>query len=337
MTTAAAPPLGPRPMQFFGGWEAGLVVMMMLLYLAGAFINPNFFGSADAFQALLRDSARYAVMAVGMTFVIANKDLDLSVGSTFGLVTVVFAYAFNPAHYDMGVGVAIVACFVLGTVIGLINGVLVTILRVPAFIATLTMLFIGRGFVLGLTGGQIDPLSGQGARVPLVLPARRVQRLGLQQPDPDRARRRRARRLRARQDALGLRDLRDRRQRAGGDLCRHPDALGQDTRLPARIVVRHDRRPDGGRAGQGHSPQSGLERRADRHRRGHHRRRLDPRRPRPRPRQLPRRGARRPDQQGAARGLADHPHAHRRRPGSAGARRCSRCRPARSRPSSACS
>jgi ribose transport system permease protein len=141
-------------MQFFGGWEAGLLVMMMLLYLAGAFINPNFFGSTDAFQALLRDSARYAVMAVGMTFVIANKDLDLSVGSTFGLVTVIFAYAFNPAHYGMGVVPAIVACFALGTVIGLINGVLVTMLRVPAFIATLTMLFIGRGFVLGLTGGQ---------------------------------------------------------------------------------------------------------------------------------------------------------------------------------------
>jgi ribose transport system permease protein len=141
-------------MQFFGGWEAGLVAMMMLLYLAGALINPNFFGSPDAFQALLRDSARYAVMAVGMTFVIANKDLDLSVGSTFGLVTVIFAYAFNPAHYDMGIGTAIAACFVLGTAIGLINGVLVTILRVPAFIATLTMLFIGRGFVLGLTGGQ---------------------------------------------------------------------------------------------------------------------------------------------------------------------------------------
>ena len=152
--TAAASPLGPRPMQFFGGWEAGLLAMMVLLYLAGAFINPNFFGSLDAFQALLRDSARYAVMAVGMTFVIANKDLDLSVGSTFGLVTVIFAYAFNPAHYDMGVGTAIVACFVLGTAIGLINGVLVTMLRVPAFIATLTMLFIGRGFVLGLTGGQ---------------------------------------------------------------------------------------------------------------------------------------------------------------------------------------
>ncbi len=39
-------------------------------------------------------------------------------------------------------------------VIGLVNGVLVTVLRVPAFIATLTMLLIGRGLVLGLTGGK---------------------------------------------------------------------------------------------------------------------------------------------------------------------------------------
>lgn len=141
-------------MQLVGGWEAGLLTMMALLYLVGAYLNPGFFGSADAFQALLRDASRYGVMAVGMTFVIVNKDIDLSVGSTFGLVAVIFAYVFNPAHYDLGVVPAIVACFVLGTVIGLINGILVTILRVPAFIATLTMLFIGRGFILGLTGGQ---------------------------------------------------------------------------------------------------------------------------------------------------------------------------------------
>jgi ribose transport system permease protein len=153
MTTAGAT-LGRRPMQFIGGWEIGLLSMMVLLYVAGAILNPRFFGSADAFQALLRDSARYGVMAVGMTFVIANKDLDLSVGSTFGLVGVVFAYVFNTAHFDMGVIPAIIACFAVGTIVGLINGTLVTVLRVPALIATLTILFIGRGFILGLTGGQ---------------------------------------------------------------------------------------------------------------------------------------------------------------------------------------
>ncbi len=146
--------LGRQPAQLAGGWEVGLLVMMALLYAIGAFINPNFFFSTDAFQALLRDTSRYAVMAVGMTFVIANKDLDLSVGSTFGLVGVVFAYAFDPHHYDLGVVPAILCCLLLGIFVGLVNGILVTVLRVPAFIATLTMLFIGRGFILGLTGGQ---------------------------------------------------------------------------------------------------------------------------------------------------------------------------------------
>ena len=133
------------PSQFVGGWEVGLLGLMALLYIAGALINPAFFGTTDALHALLRDSARYGVMAVGMTFVIVNKDIDLSVGSTFGLIGVAFSIVFSPSHYDYSLATALLFCLFLGTVIGLINGVLVTILRVPAFIATLTILLIGRG------------------------------------------------------------------------------------------------------------------------------------------------------------------------------------------------
>ncbi|MGH6902162.1 MAG: ABC transporter permease [Geminicoccaceae bacterium] len=160
--------LGHRPpSELVGGWEAGLLVLMALLYLGGSFVNPGFFGSVDAFHALLRDTARYAVMAVGMTFVIVNKDLDLSVGSTYGLVSVVFSMAFAPTFYDLNPFPALLICLLLGTVIGLINGVLVTILRVPAFIATLTMLFIGRGIVLGLTGGKSILYSAKAREFPL--------------------------------------------------------------------------------------------------------------------------------------------------------------------------
>ena len=104
---------------------------------------------------MLRDAARYGVMAVGMTFVIVNKDLDLSVGSTLGLVAVVFSIAFAPSHLDLAAwpGDPGLPCARRSS-IGLVNGVLVTVLQVPSFIATLTMLFIGRGFVLGLTGGK---------------------------------------------------------------------------------------------------------------------------------------------------------------------------------------
>jgi len=145
---------GRPPPQLVGGWEAGLLALLLLLYLGGAFVNPAFFGSTEAFHALLRDTSRVAIIAVGMTFVIVNKDLDLSVGSTYGLIAVVFARLFAPSFLDLDIVTSVILCAFLGTAIGLINGVLVTILKVPAFIATLTMLFIGRGFVLALTHGQ---------------------------------------------------------------------------------------------------------------------------------------------------------------------------------------
>ena len=144
----------PLPRQLVGGWELGLLVLMAILFAVGFAINPAFFGSGDALLATLRDTARYAVMAVGMTFVIVNRDLDLSVGSTNGLIGVVFSILFAPTFYDWGPVPAVVACLALGLAIGLINGVLVTILKVPSFIATLTMLLIGRGIILGLTGGK---------------------------------------------------------------------------------------------------------------------------------------------------------------------------------------
>lgn len=154
MSTSAERPLGSPPSQMVGAWELGLLAMLALLFAVGVAINPGFFGSGDAFHALLRDSSRFAVMAVGMTFVIANKDLDLSVGSTLGMTAVIFSVAFDPNQFDMGVGPAIIASLVVGTTVGIVNGVLVTLLRVPAFIATLTMLLVGRGVVLGLTGGR---------------------------------------------------------------------------------------------------------------------------------------------------------------------------------------
>ena len=138
----------------FGGWEVGLLVIMAALYLGGLYLNPAFFGSTSALFSVLRDASRYGVMAVGMTFVLVNKELDLSVGSTFGLTATFFGMLFAPSYFDLDVTTAVIACLALGLFIGLTNGFLVTVLEVPAFIATLTTLFIGRGVILGLTGGK---------------------------------------------------------------------------------------------------------------------------------------------------------------------------------------
>jgi ribose transport system permease protein len=158
---------GRAPSQLVGGWEAGLLLLILLLYVGGAVVNPAFFGTTEALHAVLRDSARVGIIAVGMTFVIVNKDLDLSVGSTYGLVAVVFARLFAPSFLDLGIVPSVLLCLLLGAAIGLINGVLVTVLRVPAFIATLTILFIGRGFVLALTHGQSIYYPAKAAGYPL--------------------------------------------------------------------------------------------------------------------------------------------------------------------------
>src|SRR5687767_12784419 len=152
--TAYAPARRRLPLELVGGWEIGLILFMLLLYVAGVYINSRFFGSAAALSSVLRDAACYGVMTVGMTFVIVNKDLDLSVGSLYGLTAAVFSVSFAPAYFDSGLVPAIAWTIVVGLLVGLINGTLVTVLRVPAFIATLTILFIGRGFVTGLSGGK---------------------------------------------------------------------------------------------------------------------------------------------------------------------------------------
>jgi ribose/xylose/arabinose/galactoside ABC-type transport system permease subunit len=138
----------------FGSWEFGLLLFMAALYLIGVWVNPRFFGDAGALASILRDASRFGVIAVGMTFVIVNKDLDLSVGSTVALTSAVFSLMFAPNFMDLGPWVSLAGALGVGVTIGLVNGVLVTYLRVPAFIATLTMLFIGRGMVLGLTKGR---------------------------------------------------------------------------------------------------------------------------------------------------------------------------------------
>jgi ribose transport system permease protein len=154
LNTVPAPRHSSGWRSVFGSWEFGLLLFMAALYLIGVWVNPRFFGDAGALASILRDASRFGVIAVGMTFVIVNKDLDLSVGSTVALTSAVFSLMFAPNFMDLGPWVSLLGALAVGVTIGLVNGVLVTFLRVPAFIATLTMLFIGRGMVLGLTKGR---------------------------------------------------------------------------------------------------------------------------------------------------------------------------------------
>lgn len=98
---------------------------------------------------VLRQNAARALIALGMTFVIMSRGIDLSVGSVLALGGVTAA-ALTP----YGSGVAIIASIMVGGMIGVANGLLVAKARIQPFITTLAMMIAVRGLVLVLTEEQ---------------------------------------------------------------------------------------------------------------------------------------------------------------------------------------
>ena len=243
-------PLGRPPPQLAGTWEIGLLGMICLLFAVGAAINPAFFGSGDALHALLRDSSRVAVMAVGMTFVIANRDLDLSVGSTLGLTAVVFSLAFDPHRLDLEIGPA-VATDRCGRHDHRNRQ------RCAGHPASRSRVHCDADDAPRRSRDcsrpdrrTLCPLFAQGRGVPRLLSIRRNQPLGVQQPDRHRGPLCRRRRRRAGQDPMGLRNAGHRRQRAGSVLRRHSDGMGPHPGVRPLLLVRDPGGPDDRRAGQ---------------------------------------------------------------------------------------
>lgn len=101
---------------------------------------------------ILLQGSILAIVAFGMTYVILAGELDLSVGSGVALVSVITALVAR----DVGsVPLALAAGVATGATLGLINGILVTKLEIPSFIATLGTLVIAGGIALALTNGAV--------------------------------------------------------------------------------------------------------------------------------------------------------------------------------------
>jgi len=114
-------------------------------------INPRF-ASVDNFLNILTQASTYIIVAMGMTFVISKAGIDLSVGAMLALVTCVF---FGLIDGGMNWIPAIVIMFALGAVLGLVNGMMVAFLAIPALIATLGTMVAYRGVALLHSSGKL--------------------------------------------------------------------------------------------------------------------------------------------------------------------------------------
>jgi ribose/xylose/arabinose/galactoside ABC-type transport system permease subunit len=123
-----------------------LIGLLFVSIVFGALVGPRFFNGANL-ELIARQTAIVCTAALGMTMVIVAGGIDLSVGSVVALTTVVIAVALradvNPlAAASLGVAAA-AGC-------GLVNGLLITVLRVIPFIVTLGMMILIRGAAKGL-------------------------------------------------------------------------------------------------------------------------------------------------------------------------------------------
>jgi ribose transport system permease protein len=131
--------------------STGTIFVLLIILLAWiAILNPNFL-EPGPFLAYLKRAAPLVLLAAGAYFVLVSGNFDLSVGS---LVTVVVVVAARLIDGEPGRTWPVIALLLLiGAAVGLFNGVVSTILRVPSFITTLGTLLILEGAVFWWTGG----------------------------------------------------------------------------------------------------------------------------------------------------------------------------------------
>jgi ribose transport system permease protein len=125
--------------------------MLALVVLVATLSTPLFLTTRNVGN-LLDASAVIAVLGIGQLLVIVTRGIDLSVGSTIALSTVLGAIVFQ--HHQGG-ALVIAAMLATGAAVGLVNGIVLVYGRVPhPFIVTLATLSIVRGFALALSHGE---------------------------------------------------------------------------------------------------------------------------------------------------------------------------------------
>lgn len=129
------------------------LILLIIFTIGVSFLSDRFLTVGNGLN-VLRQTSINAILAVGMTFVILTGGIDLSVGSIFAFSGAISAYLVATGYHPL---LAIVAGLVTGTLIGTINGLLITKGKLQAFIVSLATMTIFRGATLVFTDGR--PIS----------------------------------------------------------------------------------------------------------------------------------------------------------------------------------
>src|SRR5690606_21233970 len=128
------------------------IILAVVLWCVGLYLRPDFWGSLDNTFNLMLSFTEVGLLSIGMTYVIANADIDLSVGSVLALSAATCAFLMKQMGFDpwQAVFIALIA----GAAAGGVNALLTVRFGLPAFVATLGMFYMARGIGAWLTAGR---------------------------------------------------------------------------------------------------------------------------------------------------------------------------------------
>lgn len=144
--------------------NGGLIALGALL-IFNALVTPNFLQAQTLFVNISQ-VATIAIVAMGMTLVIATGGIDLSVGAVMALsgalAPLIFLSDFGMANPTLGLLLALTVPLLAALACGAFNGTLVSILKVQPIIATLVLFISGRGIAQVLTNGNLQTFNNPG-------------------------------------------------------------------------------------------------------------------------------------------------------------------------------
>lgn len=132
------------------GQLLGIIIAAAVIYLGFGLLNPRFLG-LDNLSDVAVAACVNALIGFGMTFVIITGGIDLSVGSIASFAGIVSAQLMVAAHVPSLL--ALLAGLVVGFLCGVVNGLLVAVVRLPPFIATLGTMSVYQGLAYVVTNG----------------------------------------------------------------------------------------------------------------------------------------------------------------------------------------
>jgi ribose transport system permease protein len=136
--------------------ELGIVVVAGLVFLCFSLAAPRFFTTQNL-VGILREASLLCILAVGMTYLLVGGEFDLSVGANYGFLVTVLAFLIVLRGFSPWLAGCLV--ILLGVGIGVVNGLLVTQVKLQSFIATLGSMAVLRGASNIVSGGY--PISAR--------------------------------------------------------------------------------------------------------------------------------------------------------------------------------